>query len=860
VSRKRQARRDATPATALTATAPAGAVDVEADPPQPGRRRPVRWTLGLGAAALGVGVGMGGRLLVQSWLGDEVPFVFAFPAVAVVAYLAGLWPALLAAVACAAWVLAPALPPSPPPATAQRQALLFLPSAASVALLSHWAATTLAVAPTPAAMAGPAPPVLRWLRAAIAVAALVPAVFLAALAWTSYGDAIANAQTRLDRAARIAREHASRVIETNEGITRHIVDLVGHDDDAAIRARESELHQRLRDITAGLPQIHSAWVWDRAGRPLASNLSYPVPMWLDVSDREYFQWHREGRGGWFVSGTLVSRTRGDRFFDVTYARIDRDSKFAGVVSVSLRPDYFTDFYAELAEAEPGLMLTLLRADGALIARHPNAIGPGQWLARDSALMPHLAAREVAGAGHSRSTSDGTESLFAFRKIDGYPLYVAAGLDRGRVLADWYREMALLGALTFPSALGLVFVSGVALRRARHELAALAALRAESESRDRAERALRQAQKLEAMGQLTGGVAHDFNNLLMIVGNNVHLLRRLHPDLAEDARLAAIARAVGSGEKLTRQLLAFSRRQALRPEVLRLQDVLPALADLIKPAVGSRVQVATRVAPDTAAVELDPAELELAVLNLALNARDAMPGGGQLTIDARNAAAATGAAQRVVLSVSDTGSGIPHELQERVFEPFFTTKPVGEGTGLGLSQVYGMCTQVGGTARIESRPGEGTTVRLSLPASTRSPEVPIADGGTQHERFDARVLLVEDNDEVAHVTADLLRSFGCAVERVRNGEAAVTRLDGAPHAFDIVLSDIVMPGYLDGLALADRLRSTHPNLPIVLMTGHSEQVRRADGADYEVLQKPFAPATLLSALLRATAARKTSVVS
>jgi signal transduction histidine kinase len=232
--------------------------------------------------------------------------------------------------------------------------------------------------------------------------------------------------------------------------------------------------------------------------------------------------------------------------------------------------------------------------------------------------------------------------------------------------------------------------------ARHQLAALAALRTESENRDRAERALRRAQKLEAMGQLTGGVAHDFNNLLMVMGNNVHLLRRLRPELADDARLAAIARAVGSGEKLTRQLVAFSRRQALRPQVLRLQDVLPALVDLIKPAVGSRVQVATSVAPDAAAVELDPAEL-------ALNARDAMPGGGQLTITARDATDSKGRPE-VVLSVSDTGQGIPPELQERVFEPFFTTKPVGEGTGLGLSQVYGMCTQAGGTARIESRPG------------------------------------------------------------------------------------------------------------------------------------------------------------
>jgi signal transduction histidine kinase/CheY-like chemotaxis protein len=802
---------------------------------------------------------MAGRLLVQPWLGNDVPFVFAFPAVAAVAFFVGLWPALLATGACAAWVLVPQLPPSAGASAPLYPALLFLPSAAAVALLSHWAATALPSAPSPLSAAGPPPAVLRWLRAAITVAVLLPALFLAATAWTSYNDAVTNAQMRLDRAARIAREHAARVIETNEGITRHIRDLIGDSDDAALRARERDLHEKLRDLTAGLPQIHSAWIWDRSGRPVASNLSYPVPKWLDVSDREYFQWHRDGRGGWFVTGTLVSRMLGDRFFDVTHARRDPAGKFAGLISVSLRPDYFTDFYAELAVAEPGLVLTLVRADGALIARYPNAITAGQRLPPESMLMPRMAAGEAAGAGHIRSAIDGAERLYAFRKIDRYPLYVVAGIERRQVLAEWYRELALLAALTFPSALGLVFVSWVALRRARHELAALAALRTESENRDRAERALRQAQKLEAMGQLTGGVAHDFNNLLMVMGNNVHLLRRLHPALADDPRLAAIGRAVSSGEKLTRQLLAFSRRQALRPEVLRLQEVLPALVDLIKPAVGSRVQVATSVAPDTAAVELDPAELELAVLNLALNARDAMPEGGRLGIDARNAVDASGKPE-VLLSISDTGRGIPPELQERVFEPFFTTKPVGEGTGLGLSQVYGMCTQAGGTARIESRPGGGTTVRLRFPATARAPDAPAADGRVQQEQLAARVLLVEDNAEVATVTADLLRSFGCTVERVENGEAAMARLGSAPRAFDVVLSDIVMPGGLDGLALAERLRVLYPELPMVLMTGHSEQVRRTDGADYEVLQKPFAPATLLAALAAATAPRQISVTS
>jgi signal transduction histidine kinase/CheY-like chemotaxis protein len=818
----------------------------------------VRLLCAILAAVIGIALGMGGRMLLTPWLGEEAPFVLAFPAVAGVAYFAGRWAALLTAAGCVAWALTPGLPPSLGSEVETRAVALFLPSAFVVTLLAHAARAATAFPPGRALSPDvPAPAVIRWLKAVVAIALLLPTVFFAVTAWTSYRDAMVETQTRVDRAARIAREHAARVIETNEEITRHILDLLGTDDDAAVRARERALHDRLRDLTASLPQIHSVWVWDRSGRPLVSNLAFPVPSWLDISDREYFRWHQAGGGGWYVSESLVSRVRGDPFFDITHARHGPDGEFLGVVSVSLRPDYFRDFYAELASAERGLIVTLVRGDGALIARFPAVTEPGQRLPATTSLVPRMAAGETVGAGRAASPIDGQDRLIAFRKLDRYPLYVLAGIDVAVVLDNWYREVALLAALTFPTALGLLFVSWIALHRVRHELAAIAALRTESESRGRAERALRQAQKLEAMGQLTGGVAHDFNNLLMVVGNNVHLLKRLRPELDNDQRLAAIARAVGSGEKLTRQLLAFSRRQALRPEVLRLQDVLPTRRDLIKPAVGSRVQIATEIEPDTAPIEVDPAELELAVLNLALNARDAMPAGGRLVVAARNARAGElpshQATPFVVLSVSDTGDGIAPELQERVFEPFFTTKPVGAGTGLGLSQMYGMCNQAGGSARIESAPGAGTTVRLYFPATSRQLEPPSAIHGAAQERLDCRVLLVEDNLEVAGVTADLLRSFGCKVEHVASGDAALARLAGG-RDFDVMLSDIVMPGGIDGLALASRVRKLYPALAVVLMTGHSEHARRMENIDFDVLQKPFSPPTLLTALARACAPR------
>src|SRR5581483_4126026 len=261
------------------------------------------------------------------------------------------------------------------------------------------------------------------------------------------------------------------------------------------------------------------------------------------------------------------------------------------------------------------------------------------------------------------------------------------------LSAWLANVAMLAAFAFPTSIALAYVCLVALRRARREIVAVQRLRDETAQRSRAEEALRQAQKLEAMGRLTGGVAHDFNNLLMVINNNVHLLRRIKPDMAESTQLAAIGRAVSSGEKLTRQLLAFSRRHALRPEVIRLQDALPSLLSLIAPAVGKGIRLVSDIAADTLPVEVDPAELELAIINLTMNAKDAMPEGGALTVRARNAKPGEieGVKGEVVaIDVVDTGQGIAPELMEKVFEPFFTTKPPGKGTGLGLSQVYALC--------------------------------------------------------------------------------------------------------------------------------------------------------------------------
>ncbi len=375
----------------------------------------------------------------------------------------------------------------------------------------------------------------------------------------------------------------------------------------------------------------------------------------------------------------------------------------------------------------------------------------------------------------------------------------------------------------------------------------------------AEQHISQNQRVEALGRLTGGVAHDFNNLLGVVSNSAHLMAR-HAAGSEalQAPLAATLRAVEAGSRLTQHLLRIAGRQPVRPQVMALKAFMGDVKELMEVVLGKRIAVAVDVAEDTRDIEIDAGELELALVNIAINARDAMPGGGQLTLSARNAlpeeAAGLQPRPHVLITVSDTGSGMESSLVDHVFEPFFTTKAVdkgngGKGTGLGLSQVYGFCVQAGGTARLRSTPGKGTTVSLVLPARqggvAGAGAVPAADAAVN--LHGCRVLLVEDNEDLADATEALLDSYGMRITRAANADEALAALESGASV-DVLLSDIVMPGSMDGIALAWTLRRRRPELPVVLITGYSRSLEAAKG--FTVLRKPCAPAALVAALAQA----------
>lgn len=365
-------------------------------------------------------------------------------------------------------------------------------------------------------------------------------------------------------------------------------------------------------------------------------------------------------------------------------------------------------------------------------------------------------------------------------------------------------------------------------------------RAEEELEE-ARAALQQSQKLQALGELTGGIAHDFNNLLTVIRGSAELLQR--PDVSDERRSRYITSIIETSDRataLTNQLLAFGRRQALKPEVLQLNLRLDAFAEMVQRTFGSLYTVALDLAPDLWPVEVDVAQLETALLNAAINARDAMPDGGRLILRTRNLAKT----QEVSVEVEDTGEGMPPEVAERAFEPFFTTKPVGKGTGLGLSQIHGFAAQTGGRAEISSRPGEGTRLSIVLRRSSK----PLEDADTAEslhlQHANLRVLLVEDNDQVRDFAEHLLAELHCDVVSAASADEALALLE--TERFDLLFSDVVMPG-MSGVELAHRVRDRFPDLPVLLASGYSEEVVRGAAASFHMVSKPYGLATVSEAI-------------
>ncbi|KAF0097514.1 MAG: PAS/PAC sensor hybrid histidine kinase [Rhodospirillaceae bacterium] len=369
-------------------------------------------------------------------------------------------------------------------------------------------------------------------------------------------------------------------------------------------------------------------------------------------------------------------------------------------------------------------------------------------------------------------------------------------------------------------------------------------------RNQVESQLRQSQKMEAVGQLTGGLAHDFNNILMLISVNVEALLDQEVPARTRERLEQIEKSASRAAELTQQLLAYSRRQPLQPRLTDLNELVFATSKLLGRTLGEHIEIEAILADDLWITNVDRTQLETSLVNLSLNARDAMPRGGQLLIETRNAIldqdyvsqnpdVAAGA--YAMLAVTDTGSGIPPDALEKVFEPFFTTKEVGRGTGLGLSMVYGFIKQSNGHIKVYSELNRGTSIKMYLPRADGAVEAQPAANAASLATGTERLLVVEDNADVRARVCEILRDLGYTVDEAADGMAGLVRCENAKPPYDLLLTDVVMPGPIGGKALADAVSSRWPGTPIVFMSGYTEDAITHQGrldTGVRLLAKPF----------------------
>jgi two-component system NtrC family sensor kinase len=709
------------------------------------------------------------------------------------------------------------------------------------------------VAPLRAGGTGRAERAGHWMLAAVIV---FPLAVFAVGSVISYRQHEEDARDRLRRNLGTVYEHALKVLETIELSSRYVDELLDNVTDDDIRATEVSFNRRLHALTETLPQLADIWVIDANGRPLVSGTVFPIPRQLDLSDREYFRVHTNDPATGLIVGEVVTaratNERGQpRFFSVSRKRVTADGRFAGVVVISISPDYFRDYYATLTQP---VVAALIRRDGLVLARYPELPRVTARLNPGGPLGAQIASGQEYGTLTTVSAFDNKERIFAFRKLPRIDVYVIAGVDTADIVGSWMTGMAQHLIFGIPATAAMFALCLLALSRTRREAATNAMLRAEIARRESSEEALRQAQKMEAVGRLTGGIAHDFNNLLTaIIGNLDLALRRIEGQDRIRGWLSNCRQASERAAILVQRLLAFSRQHPLEVRSVDINRLVQGMSELLARSIGETVTIETVLAGGLWTAAIDPNQLENAIVNLAVNARDAMGDGGQLTIETANShldehyvetsGADVAPGQYVMVAVSDSGSGMTADVRSRAFEPFFTTKPSGVGTGLGLSQVYGFVKQSGGHIRIYSEVGEGSTIKLYFPRLTGQTIPP----WTEKEALPAAptngsetVLVVEDDPQVNKLAVEALQERGYRVMSAPDGATALRLLETAPH-IDLLLTDVVLPGGMNGRELTDQVLRLRNGIKVLFMTGYTRNAIIHHGRldpDIDLLTKPF----------------------
>jgi two-component system NtrC family sensor kinase len=695
-----------------------------------------------------------------------------------------------------------------------------------------------------------------WIRTAYPLQAaciVLPAILFVGLARVDYQIERDHVQEDVATTSAALAEHAQTVVQTADLVLGRVLEHIGTMDWRDL-ADTRATHDFLVHLQRQLPQVEAVYLIDPNGILAASSRAWPMPRY-DVRDTPYFMAAKardDNRA--VISPPFPDTKSGTNGFMISRRRM-RGDVFDGVVAVTLSQRYFETFYRTILPHPGESSAGLVRTDGTVLVRFPGpaADRPVMLPPSNPVLVAAHEGRE-SGVFAGRSDIDGIDRIGGFRRLHDLPLLAGYAVNRSVFLATWILHAAVIGVCAILLSILLLATEYLVRRKTAIEHDTLRRLVEETERRRQAEAMAQQSQKMEALGRLTGGVAHDFNNLLAVILGAIELAQKHVGDARSARMLRTATQAAQRGAKLTAQMLAFSRKHEIAIEPVDVNSVIRGMNELLRRTLGPAVRLRHDLAGQLGAARADKAQLELALLNLALNARDAMPDGGELTFRTRALSQYSRdgltAGDYVSVQVSDTGAGMTNEVLSRAHEPFFTTKGPGHGTGLGLSMVYGLAKELGGIMTIDSTVGAGTTVTLYLRGSNSVPvrSAPKAEGHATPP-VPGRILLVDDDDDVRCSIQALLEDQGHAVVAAAGGPEALDVL-GRDRRFDVLIFDFAMPR-MNGCQLAQEVVKSWPSAPVMFVSGYAENdaLRPWSDRGYETVRKPFNTRDLGAAIER-----------
>jgi signal transduction histidine kinase/CheY-like chemotaxis protein len=683
------------------------------------------------------------------------------------------------------------------------------------------------------------------LRVLTATLILLAVLLFAAAALVDRSAVLRHVREDGRKTVALLHEQAANLFGGHEIILDTIVERVRTLSWETIASSQGLLHD-LEAMDNRLDEVSEILLVDADGRVRATTIHGDASIEMLRTPHDCFLSLRESNPGTCISEPYIDAGTGRHLFSLS-RRLEDGDAFRGIVQVAISADYFLDLWGAVVPNVTDTVV-LARSDGIVLARYPKSQSRPLGLPAEE---PLLSGMKMGSEGviTGRSSVDNVERIVVYKKIAGYPVYVSIAVDENAALGEWYRNLLIYGVVTLAVTLALMYAAGIALRRAQRERRAVALWRAEVKERENAQAQLLQSQKMESIGKLTGGVAHDFNNLLTVVLGNIDLAQAL----VRDDRMGTLLQgALDAGERavtLTKRLLAFARQQDLQPMPVDVRLLISTMEDLLIRTLGPAIRLSVSVEPGIWPAHIDRNQIELVILNLAINARDAMPRGGSIDISlsnrrfTRGAPAELSAGDYVMLAISDSGEGMDEATLARAFEPFFTTKEVGKGTGLGLSMVHGTIVQSGGAVRIRSKPAHGTVVELWLPRSRETKmEAQIAEATSASEQGYGTILVCDDDPSVRQFITEALQKSGYRSIAAADGPSALAILD-ADTPLDLLLIDFAMPG-MDGAMVARLTQQRRPGLPILMITGYADR-EASETKDFgvPVLRKPFKRAQL-----------------